>query len=98
MLRKLVALALFFCAAADEQPVRNFFHRRLARSGPATRQMTPAGLPRPSSSPAGYHAAKQGATTGLPAGFVKVQDGRFVVGPSCHEFFFAGWNMCVLAR
>jgi len=95
MLRKLVALALFLCAAADEQPVRNFVQRRLARSGPATRQMTPA---RPSSSPAGHHAAKQGATTGLPAGFVKVQDGRFVVGPSCHEFFFAGWNMCVLAR
>lgn len=31
-------------------------------------------------------------TSGLPEGFVKVKDGRLVIGEKCHEFFFAGWN------
>lgn len=31
-------------------------------------------------------------TTGLPDGFVRVKDGKLVIGPQCHEFFFAGWN------
>lgn len=24
--------------------------------------------------------------------FVRVQDGKFVVGPSCKSFFISGWN------
>jgi hypothetical protein len=31
--------------------------------------------------------------TGLPDSFVKVKDGRLVIGEQCKEFFFAGWNM-----
>lgn len=30
--------------------------------------------------------------TGLPDGFVSVQNGRFVVGDACSPFIFAGWN------
>ena len=37
-------------------------------------------------------------STNLPDTFVKVKNGRFVVGEQCKEFFFAGWNMCALPR
>lgn len=35
--------------------------------------------------------------TGLPDSFVKVKQGRLVVGEQCKELYFAGWNMCAPA-
>ena len=37
-------------------------------------------------------ASHTNGTTGLPDSFVSVKGGRLVIGPSCQEFFFAGWN------
>ena len=68
----LASLLLLFALAADGQPVRNLFARQQQRSSSThaapSAQVTPATPAR-----ARRHAGKQGPTTGLPDGFVKVQ-------------------------
>ena len=61
---------------------------------PAPASSAPLTKPTP---PHRQQAAVAGSTN-LPDSFVKVKDGRFVVGEQCKEFYFAGWNMCASPR
>jgi hypothetical protein len=54
----------------------------------------PSSAPLTQPTPPHRQQAAVAGSTNLPDSFVKVKDGRFVVGEQCKEFYFAGWNMC----